>query len=270
MKCFALFFFIFLEAASGAAVIPVKSQGQIFLGANFYEARAQFGEDRKDRPFSSNGKFTKQELTYFGIFSLEDKIALIATGAIVNSLEFKNDDNTSSFTGAGDNAFGGRYLISKDSTGAKSLQALVSFPFYSARANPAPGNRQEDIDLRYLQDFYQTLGLDFVTGEFAFRKRFLAPSDQLRFDLGAGRAWNKFLFMGHLHGIRGLSNQTGNSRNTNPNVSTDFDLLKIGPSLAYRYQKDEAIQLGYLKDLWGRNIGRGSAIFVTWWKDFGR
>ncbi len=251
-----------------AANIPAEGKGQIFVGTGLYEASSEFGKNESVRAFDQNGKFQKTELSYFTVYSVKKNIAILATGNILNQLTFKNDLEKNAFTGSGDQGLGARYLVHKNAGGASAFQILGTFPLYSKRSNPSPGNRQNDLELRYLRDLYQIGGLDFLSGELALRFRNSTPSDQFRFDLSGGKESGKFLIIGQLSYLKGMRNDSGLSRNTNPYASNDFDLLKLGPSVAYRYEAGEAIQLGYMKDLAGRNIGKGNLFFLQWWKDF--
>ncbi len=263
------FFLILASAFSFAAAnIPPVGKGQLFLGMNTYEARSQFDANGGRDSFGNSGKFTKSELTYYAVYTLREKLAVLATGAALNRLRYEDSDNSRSFTGSGDNGLGLRYRIKGDVSGARAVQLLAKAPAYSRKADPGPGNRQHDVELRYLEDIYQFAGLNFLTLEVAFRKRFSTPADQLRGDLGFGKNFRSLLFIGHITYTKGLRNDDGPSSNTNPSVATDYDLLKAGPSVAWRYRSGEAIQVGFMRDLAGRNVGQGQALFTTWWKEF--
>ncbi len=251
-----------------AANIPAVGKGQLFLGMNTYEARAQFDGNGGRDSFGNSGKFTKSEFTYYAVYTLREKLAVLATGAAFNRLRYEDSTSDRSFTGSGDQGLGLRYLFQRDNSGARALQLVATAPAYSRSADPGPGNRQHDVELRYLQDHYQLRGLDFITFEVGFRKRFSTPADQLRGDLSFGKNFRSLLLLGHVSYTKGLRNDDGLSSNTNPTVATDYDLLKVGPSVAWRYRAGEAIQLGYLRDLAGRNVGQGHALFTTWWKEF--
>lgn len=265
---FILFLVLTISQAWGAAYVPNKGKGMAILGVNFYEAKKEFDQSRKSSSFGNNGKFSKQELYYYLTYSLKDDLALIASGPIYNSLQFKNDFDKSEFNGSSDQFLAGRYFFRKDQDGASALQLGVTLPLYSRSANPAPGNRQNDLELRYLHDHFQFKGMAFISWEVAYRFRNSSPSDQLRADLNVGKSFDQFLGMIHLNYIQGLRNDSSQNSSTNPNTAKDFDLMKLGASVAYKYSGDDAIQLGYLKDIWGRNTGNGHGLFLAWWKGF--
>ncbi len=261
-------FFIFSFNIYAAANIPTAGNGQLFLTLGQYQAKSQFLEDKKSSNFSNNGKFTKYELSYYLLYSLRDNLAVFASGPMINNLKFSNDSSSIDFTGSGDQALGARYLLKKDYESVVALQALVTVPLYSDTANPGPGNGQNDVELRYLHDLYQIMGIDFISLEAAYRHRLEAPADQMRLDITGGKSFKSFLLMGHIFYTQSLKNDKGIDSNVNPYVSKDYDLLKIGPSIAWKYKQTESLQLGILKDAYGRNIGDGHYIYLSWWKDF--
>ncbi len=251
-----------------AADIPPLGKGQLFLGMNTYAAKTQFDANGDRDSFGNSGKFTKSELTYYAVYTIREKLAVLASGAALNRLRYEDSDTNRSFTGSGDQGLGLRYRFQRDLSGARAVQLIATAPAYSRRSDPGPGNRQHDLELRYLQDIYQLAGLDFITFEAGFRKRFSTPADQLRGDLSFGKNFRSLLLLGHVSYTKGLQNDDGLSSNTNPTVATDYDLLKVGPSVAWRYRSGEAIQVGFLQDVAGRNVGQGQALFTTWWKEF--
>ncbi len=266
MKYFVVY--IFSINLYAAANIPTEGNGQLFLTLGQYQAKSQFFENKKSSEFTSNGKFTKNELSYYLLYSLRNNWALFATGSVINNLKFSNDSSSIDFTGSGDHALGARYLLKKDYESAIALQALVSVPLYSDTANPGPGNGQNDIEIRYLHDLYQIMAIDFISLEAAYRHRLEAPADQIRLDVTGGKSINSFLLMGHIFYTQSLKNDKGININVNPYVSQDYDLLKIGPSVAWRFKQTDSLQLGLLKEVYGRNTGDGHYIYLSWWKDY--
>jgi hypothetical protein len=183
-------------------------------------------------------------------------------------MNFKSNALNKSNSSLGDQEVGLRRKIKKTSNQLFSLQASFSFPLYSKSGDPLAGNHQSDLDLRALWDIYQKFKLDFISFELAYRKRFEAPADQIKLDFTLGKNIKRFIFMGHAFLTISMKNHDSFDSNSNPNLQADWDNLKIGPSVAYKVKSNSHVQLGLWKDIWGRNIGKGQVVFLSWWQNY--
>ncbi len=221
---YALFSLISASAMAGAYSTG-PGTGSLVLGAKTYEANSEFRADKKSKSFRDDGKFTKQEIYYYLTYTLTKDWTIVGSGTIYNELKYENNFGKNKFSGSGDQFIAGRYSLGGDDSGSSALQLGATLPIYSRKANPAPGNRQNDVEIRYLKDFYQLLGhSSFVNGEIAYRFRNSSPSDQIRAELNVGKTIDRWLPMFHVNYIKGLKNDSGNSSSVNPNTATDFDL----------------------------------------------
>lgn len=264
----AIIMLFWCKLTFAAAYVPDRGHGMAIIGANAYAAQTEFQKNKSTTSFGEDGKFTKRELYYYLAHAISNDWAIIASGAILNKLSYENDFDEKNFTGPGDQYLGARYFHKKDQWGAGALQLGVSFPAYSNAANPAPGNRQSDLEIRYLRDHFQIMGPSFLSWEIAYRYRSSSPSDQLRADLNFGKNLKQWLPMVHVNYIKGLRNQSAQDSSVNPNTASDFDLVKAGISIAYRYSGQDSVQLGFMEDILGRNTGKGRGIFLAWWKGY--
>lgn len=265
-----LLILIFLDPnlALAAAYTPPLHEGQLFLSFLHYNTRRNFNDNRTSKNFENSGKFNKNEISFYTLYRFKPQWAVVATGSIYNQLEYKDRSSSQKFNGMGDSGVGLRYLIEQNSEGSQALQAMFFFPLYTQNANPTPGNHQYDYELRYLRDYYQVLNLDFISWEVAFRHRTSAPSDQIRAEFNLGKSYKDFLFIMKSAFIQGLRNNSSVIGSSNPNASNDFDLLKIGPAAVWKFSQKNALEIGYMNDVWGRNTGNGQTIYSSYWRDF--
>ncbi|MEM9168693.1 MAG: hypothetical protein AAGC56_03480 [Pseudomonadota bacterium] len=101
----------------------------------------------------------------------------------------------------------------------------------------------------------------FIAGEVAYRRRFGAAADQIRADatLGAklGTRWIGL--------VQALS--TTSLRNEDPG-GQDFDVVRVQASVGRRVTAHSSLHLGYSRDVLGRGVDAGDAVFVGIWTQF--
>ena len=139
------------------------------------------------------------------------------------------------------------------------------------RRNPAPGNHQEDIEARFLVGRGATLIHQHVfwDAEVAFRTRFGAPADQVRFDVTAGVDLSKHIMaMGQFFNTRSLRNGEPLDVVTNPNAQSDYDLHKCQVSAVIALPYKAKVQIGWTDTISGRNTARGQGAIISLWKAF--
>jgi len=266
-----IFLFISLLFSSlnfGSALTPSKGKSELYLGMSAYQTKKFFNENSKSVDLGNQGKFRKIDLSYFALYGLRERLSVVAQGTLIQKLSYENRTQSNQTMTSGDHFFGVRYLLDKSFDSATSLQALLSFPLYSKQSNPVAGNNQNDLDLRLNQDWYNLNIIDFIALEIAYRLRFSSPADQARLDLTMGKNYSKLLIMGHFSAIKSFRNQTSSTSQSNPNANRDFDLYKLGVSSAYWYQKDSAIQVIYMRDVYGRLTGHGHSLALSLWERF--
>lgn len=262
---------LFSSTLFAGARAPDSGHGQLFINIYFYQAQEGFGKNRNKYTFLNSKRFKKYELNPFVIYSLSTKWSIQYNG-FFNQLisdEFNSNKNS---TGFGDQEFGIRYKVFENSEGGLlALQELISIPFYSNSRDPMPGNHQIDLELRLLYDQYLPLfNLDsFFSGEVAYRLRTKAPADQIRSALTGGYHFlSKYLHLIQFEAIYSLKNGDQETSSSNPNLTSDFDLYKLGTSLVYDFYKQNRLQVGINFDVAGRNTSKGRTLLISWWRDF--
>lgn len=161
-------------------------------------------------------------------------------------------------------------LSSPESRTVWSIQGLVKLPVDTSSATPPLGNEQTDVEGRLLVGRGFSVGYRgaFWNVEGAYRFRDEAPADEFRLDATLGFDLTPdWLVMGQFFGIKGLENGSPISRPGNPTLETDYDLYKMQLSVVWRIAPSVRFQVGYVRDLAGRNTGAGhGAIFALWLK----
>jgi len=269
MKKALLIIYVFgITTVHATALNPAPKKGIVILGVTHYSAEQQFNNDRKKNDFNENGSFKKQEINYFLQHGLNENLALVAMGTIFSELESSDNTTSRKNTATGDQEVGLKYQYFTSEKKIRSWQLTTSFPTYSRTGNPLPGNHQHNVELRHLWDFYQTSFFDFHSIEFAYRLRFDQPADLLRIDYTNGKNFGKNLVLLHAFFAYSMKNHQGQNNNTNPNINSDYDDLKIGASYVRYLKKNLRAQFGYLRDIWGRNIGVGNTVFLNIWYEY--
>jgi hypothetical protein len=251
-----------------AALNPAPKKGIVIFGASTYKANKKFDKKRKKANFVNNSTFEKLEATYFLQHGLNDKYALIAMGVLLSDLTSTGDAGKKNNTATGDQEVGIKYQYAKTTQLVKSWQLTTSFPTYSRSGDPLPGNHQHNIELRHLWDIMPQKFFDFHSIETGYRLRFDQPADLVRIDYTSGKNFQQNLILLHAFFAYSMKNHDGQNSNTNPNINSDYDNLKLGFSWVRTLKPQWRGQLGYLRDVWGRNIGIGDTLYLNAWYEY--
>jgi hypothetical protein len=243
---------------------------QLIFTTSHYQTSSGFDASGINRPFANQGKFRQIALSSYFEYGVTRRYALIVN-ANAPFLRYANADGSVSSAGFGDVEIAvKRRMNAPESRWALSGQFTVMFPAYSASRNPAPGNHQEDVELRLLvgrgtiwskRNFYWNV-------ESAYRYRSGAPADQFRGDVTVGAdITQRFSTLAQVFAIKGVRN--GDPFDiSNPNAQSDFDLYKVQLSLLATITRRVRLQAGWNDSFSGRNTGRGHAVILGLWKSF--
>lgn len=237
---------------------------------SFYSSETIFNSNGERFFLPLGGIFTKYETNLYYEYGLEDNIMFLAN-MFYFGLSYRDSIGVITNGGFGDQEVGLQFRLSKDIPSA-ALQFLVSFPFYTNPGDPPLGNGQVDLQVTALvgSPFGATMTQGFWEIYFGIRKRFEAPSDQLR--AGATIGLNispkiSILFSSSL--ILGLGNQDKVDKALTFSQiflrNLDFSLLKIEPALIYKFNKHISGYVGYSVDAFGRDVGAGRAFKLGLW-----
>lgn len=257
-------------AARGSAWTFEERSGQFILTTLYYRAEDTFTRGGDRRAFDHDGAFTKWELNPYIEYGLRNDLTLVAS-VFLRDVEFSNRFGSDRNFGLADPELALRYRLSApESRTVWSLQGLVKLPVATSSATPPIGNEQTDVEARLLVGRGFTIGGRgaFWNVEVAYRFRDEAPADEVRLDATLGYdVTSNWLVMGQFFGIKGVGNGSPGASPGNPTLETDYDLYKAQVSVVYRIAPSIRLQVGYLRDLAGRNTGAGQgALFALWLK----
>jgi hypothetical protein len=111
----------------------------------------------------------------------------------------------------------------------------------------------------------------FLRGEIAYRRRFNNPFDEIRFALWAGININqKFALLLQDNINWNLESRATALNNTYSNLQLSKDANNIATlSLIYRFEKDMALQVGYIRRVGGNNpFYEHSGVIIGLWNSF--
>lgn len=264
--------FILCPPPSQASAWQVStSHGQIIVTSSYYRTSSEFDQNGRIEYFGSSGEYRQILTSTYMEFKLShrDSAILSVPGEFLRFSDAYGNESTNAL---GDIAIGWKRLLSPlESRWALSAQGLVSFPAYSAAANPAPGNHQEDVESRVMFG----RGVDilrrhvFLDLESAYRYRSGAPADQVRDDGTIGfYPFKKTMLMGQVFTIKSMRNGAPLAPNSNPNAQSDFDLYQYEPSIVQTIRHGLQVQVGWSTAFSGRNTGRGTTAVLSLWESF--
>jgi hypothetical protein len=237
---------------------------------SFYSSETIFNSNGERFFLPLGGVFTKYETNLYYEYGLEDNIMFLAN-MFYYGLSYRDSIGLITNGGFGDQEVGLQFQLLKDIPTA-ALQFLVSFPFYTNPGDPPLGNGQVDLQVTALvgSPFGYTMTQGFWEIYFGLRKRFEAPSDQIRAGGTIGLNISRrvtILFATSL--ILGLGNQDKVDKNLTFSQiflrNLDFTLLKIEPAIIYKFNKHISGYVGYSVDAFGRDVGAGRAFKLGLW-----
>ncbi len=241
------------------------------MTTSFFQTSHDFDGSGTIVPFADRGRFRQFLVNSYVELGLTPRSTLVLQ-VPAPFLEYRNVYGAEDSAGIGDVEVGlKRRLNSSESRWALSGQWTFAAPAYSAHRNPAPGNHEEDLEVRFL------LGhgtgwrghRGFFDAEAAYRYRSGAPADQFRADLTAGLdLTRRVTAMGQIFVIQGLRNGEPLTPLSNPNAQSDFDLYKAQVSLVLNLGRGTRLQVGWNDSFAGRNTGQGQAVILGLWKSF--
>lgn len=266
----ALALILFFSVANGS-VWQQKTNHYFLSGVqSFYSSETIFNRNGERFFLPQGGIFTKYETNLYYEYGLEENIMFLAN-LFYYGLSYRDSIGMKTNGGFGDQEVGLQFRIYNDIPQV-GLQFLVSFPFYTNPGDPPLGNGQVDLQVLALigSPFGSTMKEGFWEVYFGLRKRFEAPSDQIRGGATIGLNINPrltILFQTSL--ILGLGNQDRVDKNLTFSQiflrNLDFSLMKVEPGLIYKFNKHIAGYVGYSVDAFGRDVGAGRAFKLGLW-----
>lgn len=157
-----------------------------------------------------------------------------------------------------------QYQFLRNIRHAASVKVAVAKP--AAFQSGARQNFQNDgIDTEIAALYGRNLVFEpvkvFAAAEAGYRKRFGGAADLIRMQTTLGiEPGKRWVFL-----IEGFS--TVSLQNEDPG-GADFDIVKIQPSVVYRFNRRWAIQAGMTEEIASRNLATGRTVFLGFWSAF--
>ncbi len=174
-------------------------------------------------------------------------------------------DSTGSYSDSGFSELEGytQYQFLRNNKHAASVRLSAGKPSAFQASARDTLDSGADVEVAALYGRNLTFGpvQTFTALELGYRKRFGAAADLLRGQatLGAkaGDHWMVLL----------ESFATVSMRNEEPG-GADYDIIKIQPSVVYRFNRRWSLQAGMNEEIAGRNLARGRTFFLGLWSSF--
>lgn len=237
-----------------------QQKGKLYdrLSLNYYFADNEFDENGSRTAL--NGEYKDANVNNYIEYGLTDNITLI------NSLYFKRiekeDDLEKQTTyGIGDIDLGLKYKLAEGKWGVLSAQGLVKIPEAYDKNDKLPlGNGQYDLETRLL---YGRSLWPHIPGycnfELAYRWRFEAPSDELRYLVEFGMDITKSMYgRVKLDGIYSMNNGSKFDMSGNPTLTNNFNLGKLDMTVGYKISNRWGLEVEYTPEIYGKNTSAGA------------
>ncbi len=251
-----------LAAGSCYAGAWTADKGVVYhkLSGNAYSADKAFNNSGSRQSFPDHGEFSDTNITYYMEYGVLDNLTILASVA-AKQLKSEDDLQIARTRGFSDLDLGLKYRFLSGDFGVMSIQGLIKVPEFYDDTDAVPmGNGQYDTELRIL---YGRSLYPFIPGYFnieaGYRFRAQEPADEFRYLVELGMDITPIIYTRvKLDGITGMDNadlQVGPTGN--PTTTLDYDLGKLDLALGFKLSKPFSLELGYRKDIYGKNTAAG-------------
>ncbi len=157
-----------------------------------------------------------------------------------------------------------QYQFTRDIRQAASVKLTAGKPaIFQSGARPTLGGSGADLELGALYGrniLFEPVKI-FAAGEIGLRKRIGDAADVVRsqgtFGVEPDKHW---VFLFETFSVTSLKNENDGG--------DDYDIVKIQPSVIYRFNRRWAIQAGMTEDIETRNVSPGRTYFLGLWSAF--
>lgn len=256
----SLVFFMASSVYAGAWV-QKKGEGLNILGVHRYISHQSWTSAGR---VISSPTYAKSELDEYMEYGVTEKLTM---GAYFSALKSRTAAGGTQ-GGVNDSMILGRYLLWSKDSNVISVQLSADKLGPASKINIPPDSSFNSSEYLLLGTSGQIKARSpqfwFADAAFGFVQRYSA-GNQFRVDLEAGykmaddHLWlllqnYNTLNMGHPNNPQGLG----------------YNLITISPSVIYWPTKIIGLQFGMAQDVYGQNVGKGTAIFFATWFRFGK
>ncbi len=244
---------------AGAWTVP-ENEWYDRVSFNYYYAGEEFNQDGDRSAFTADGNFRDFNLGNYLEYGITGRLTLI--NSLCYKYIIKEDHVRKAETySLGDIDLALKWKAFDGEGGVLSTQALVKIPDAYDEDEPLPvGNGQYDLELRMLygRSLYPLLP-GYGNVEAAYRWRFEAPSDEIRYIVEFGADFTTALYGRiKLDGLYSMDNGKHRDESGNPTMNNNFDLGKLDLCLGYMFNRVWGLEIAYTPALYGRMTSKGT------------
>lgn len=248
-----------LAGLAGAQASPwARPDGELLVISSAKYFRADLTSQDPD-----GGEFQRIESDTYVEYGVTENV-MIGGKAIYGSTWLTRAGATQSSSGFTEIEGFAQYQFLRSNKQAGSVKLSVAKPaaFQSgARENFQSDSIDAEIAALYGRNVLFEPVKVFAAVETGYRKRFGDAADLIRSQITVGvEPGDRWVFL-----LEGFS--TVSLRNEDPG-GADFDIIKIQPSVVYRFNRRWAIQAGMNEEIEGRNLALGRTFFLGVWSAF--
>lgn len=196
-------------------------------------------------------------------YGLTDDV-MLGGKVVYGSSWLTNSYTTSTDTGFSEFEAYAQYQLLRNSRDAVSVKLSAGRPaaFHpGARANISPGGADIELTALYGRNIIRRPIKIFAAVEAGYRKRIGAPADRVKTQLTIGVEPSKrWVFLAEAFSTTSVRNKSV--------TGADYDLIKLQPSIVYRFNTRWAVQAGVSQDVSTRNLAPGRSYFFSLWSAF--
>ncbi len=244
---------------AGAWTIP-KGGWYHKLAVNYFTADSGYDASHDEQPFELEGRFTQENLTYYGEYGFVDGLTVVWT-VPVRKIHYENLFEEGTTFGIADAELGLRVRLAAKRTFFFSFMGLVKVPAgYDGEDRLPLGNDQVDAEARFLMGASAQSGRVYFGGEVAYRYRSQEPSDEWQALAEIGGSFTK-QFYGRLKltQIRSVGNQD-DVRDVFGNPLAQFASERRGAelTLGVQFSKHWSGEASWIPIVYGTSLAKGT------------
>lgn len=210
-----------------------------------------------------NSQFQRIESNTYAEFGLTNDV-MVGAKAVYGATWLTRGADTETATGFSEVEGFGQYQFLRSGRDAGSVRIAAALPSnFSSGVRPALQADGVDIDISalYGRNLYNSDFKVFSSIEGGFRKRTGEAADHIRLQSTLGiEPGAQWLFLLETFATVSLRNEDLGG--------ADFDVVRIQPSILWRFSNRWGLQAGAAEEIAGRNIALGRTFFIGLWSRF--
>lgn len=248
-------------ASSGPWTLP-RGESQTFIGVEYREDESAFDAEG-ERNEGRRRQFSTKVMREYGVRDYA------TVGVTLEARQSELDGDGEERTNTGVTAFSGHLRTRLRQVGGLVTAAQIGAEVasdYDPKLRPELGDGASELELRWLAGYGMGGGYGgaWFSAETAYAARNQDAADQLRVDGTAG--FRPAAAPGLILMVQSFATLA-----TGPGDRSDYDALKLAPSVAYQIGdagESVTVRLGAGREVLTRNVEPATTIMVDFWIDF--